>query len=579
MKTYEEICENLLDASHKESFACAQIITDILLNSLPIKACSFYSYYAETEYLSLRAQSGFAYKDYTSFELPLNTIAGRSVLSAEPIQSFDLSLENGYRDLHLIKKYQLDNIIAVPIPAGKECVESLSGSFCQKHIGVVCIYPTEQIDLDLLVKITKLVGKVYSYSVIQDRIGLRKTIVNNSLRAKDLNSFLHKVLWLLSESWGIEASSVFINDPRNDLLTMRATTGVDCNLKLFERCYRTDETSYNTVLCFNTESIITRINDPKKRHKYPEKISNSFKSIVYLPIYEPSGKGVNGENHISGVLRCVNRVVERKGISEVCHHGWEDASILLFVAEVIGVISHLFKRSDEISLNFERAMHGINKPIHTAKVRIRSTQKYMSSQNLLKAPFDNFIKDSISYLDALEWQVRKHALRDNYKKIRTQEVKLFGQVLSKMLSFMDEIHKTYNVKHLHRNKIDYDHMPTVRGDPKALQVVFRNIIENALKYTGRDKKCDISLSWEQDKDFLNISISDNGIGIQDKDSLRIFDEGFRSLDAMRIEPTGTGIGLADSREIMREMGGDIELSHNENPTTFIVKIEKYRSNK
>jgi hypothetical protein len=489
------------------------------------------------------------------------------------IRCLDLTERNGYRDQRLVEKYDLKEMIALPIPE-KDCVESMSGKFCQRYLGGVCIYPNDYIDDLIIDRLSVLVGKVYSYSVTQDRVNIRKQIVNSSIRAKDLNSFLHKVLRLLSDSWGIEASSVFIHDPRNNLLIMRATTGVNSDLKLFERSYRLDERKYKTVSCFKNKKIITDTDGKKSDHKYPEHVDSSFKSTMYIPIYEPTGSGVNGENHIAGVLRCVNRIVHRGKEQEVCHHGWEDASILLFVAEVIGGISHLFKRSDEISLNFERAMHGINKPIHTAKTRIKSTQKYMSSQNLLKAPFDNFMKDSISYLDALEWQVRKHAVRDTYKKIKTEKINLFGQVLSKILSFMDDIYKTYNVRSFSRNRIDYSSMPQVRGNEKALQVVFRNVVENALKYSLPDKKCTINLEWHQDGKYLYLSIDDFGIGISSEDSERIFDEGFRSIEAVRVEPTGTGIGLADSREIMREMGGDIELESLCNPTTFVVKREK-----
>jgi hypothetical protein len=572
--TIDGIVEQMLDTSHKQSFVCAQEITDILHARLPIIACTFYSYFENTGYLSLRSQTGFKYSDYKSFELPLDTIAGQAITRGKIVECESLLKNKHFRDQNLVTTYSLKRMYAIPLPA-KDCLESLSGKLCQSHLGVLCIYPNNEIDSKTLEDLSRLVGKVYAYSVTQDRISIRKDIANTSLRVKDLNSFLYKVLQILSGTWGIEAASVFIHDARNDLLFLRATTGVTTDLKREQQQYSRDEVRYRTVKCFNTEEIITIADGSFNDHKYPEHVSGSLKSSMYLPIYEPTGTGINGENHIAGVLRCVNRVVQRDGIREVCHHGWEDASLMLFVSEIIGIISHLFKRNDEISLNFERAMHGIKKPIRAAKVHLKSTVQFMTATELLKPPFDNFLKDSISYLDALEWQVQKHTVRDGYTKISTSRINLFGDVLSKILSFIDGIYKTYNVKKLIRNRIDYSGMPAIVGNEKELQIVFRNIVENAMKYTLPSKECRIHFSWRQDDSYLYVSIEDFGIGIYQNDSKRIFDEGYRSIEAKRIEPTGTGIGLSDSREMMREMEGDIILGSFMNPTVFVVKMKKF----
>lgn len=568
---FEELAEQLLDTSHKPSFISAQEITDILHARLPIIACTFYSCFENTGYLSLRSQTGFEYSDYLSFELPLDTLAGQALHHGEIVESESLLNNKRFRDQSLVTRYDLKRMYSIPLPA-RDCLESFSGKICQSHLGVLCIYPKTKIDIRSLEHLSKLIGRVYAYSVIQDRISIRKDIVNTSLRVKDLNSFLYKVLQTLSGAWGIEAASVFLHDPRNDLLSLRATTGVKSNLRREQQQYSRDEVCYKTVQCFNAEKIINITDGSSRDHKYPEHVSNGFKSSIYLPIYEPTGTGINGENHIAGVLRCVNRVVQRDGIREVCHHGWEDASLMLFVSEIVGIITHLFKRNDEISQNFERAMHGINKPIRAAKLHLKSSLRYITTLDLLKPPFDNFLTDSISYLDALEWQVQKHTVRDGYTKIETSKIYLFGQVLSKIFSFMDDIYKTYNVKQLVRNRIDYSDMPPVVGNEKELQIVFRNILENAMKYTLPSKECRINFYWRQDSKFLYISVEDFGIGISQEDSKRIFDEGYRSIEAKRIEPTGTGIGLSDSREMMREMGGDIVLMSHKNPTVFVVKI-------
>ena len=104
--------------------------------------------------------------------------------------------------------------------------------------------------------------------------------------------------------------------------------------------------------------------------KYIEKLAENQQD----ELHDYENIGIYAQK-VTGVLRSLNRVVKRNGLQEVCCHGWEDVSLLVFVAEVIGIISHLFRRTDEITLNVERSMHGINKPIKAATKKIKQKEK------------------------------------------------------------------------------------------------------------------------------------------------------------------------------------------------------------
>lgn len=576
------LIEKLLYASHMPSYKCSQLITNTLCDCLPIKAATFYSYFEQTKLLTLRAQTGFDYSLYKSFELPLSSLAGRAVTRGLVIQKNNLILDEGFRDKILVTKYSLDSFIAFPLVAGS-CIESFNNKICQTFSGVICIYPKENatISQEIINKLSLLIGEVYDYAVETDRMLMRTDIVNTSIAtSKDLNSFLNKVLTLLSEKWRLEASSVFIFDERNETLYMRATTGVDSLLPMVGRAYSKEEQDRNTVKCFLQENPITLVEPDiiNPAGKYPEIVAKDKKSQIYIPIFEPTYTEKNKE--IIGVFRTINRIVVRKNITETCCHGWEDASILLFVAEIIGIIRHLFRRSDEISLNFERAMHGINKPIKAAKTRLNSVYRYDVEKQRLDPPFAYYLKNSISYIDALEWQIEKHTSRDRFKKISINKTRLYGPVLSKIVAFITALYQTYNVQKIYVSRLtdyNFNKVPYLEANEKALQTVFRNLAENAMKYHKKGRTCEIKFSWMQDNKFVYVSLLDNGIGIAEKDVQKIFNEGYRSLDAMRREPTGTGIGLPDSRNIMKEMEGDLFLKNRKNPTEFVVKIKKWEN--
>ena len=97
-------------------------------------------------------------------------------------------------------------------------------------------------------------------------------------------------------------------------------------------------------------------------------------------------------------------------------------------------------------------------------------------------------------------------------------------------------------------------LPTITGDASQLLRVFQNLIGNALKFRGEDPPR-IEVSAErQDAEWV-ISVRDNGIGIEEKGSDRIFLL-FQKLHS-KMEYEGTGLGLAIATRIVTRHGGRI----------------------
>jgi len=115
-------------------------------------------------------------------------------------------------------------------------------------------------------------------------------------------------------------------------------------------------------------------------------------------------------------------------------------------------------------------------------------------------------------------------------------------------------------------------LPEVVGDGDRLAQVFTNLIDNALKFTPRGGK--ISVRAAQDRDELQIAVSDSGRGISPEALPHIFDR-FYQADASRQggERHGAGLGLAIAREIVAAHGGRISVrSAPDRGTAFIVHL-------
>jgi signal transduction histidine kinase len=98
----------------------------------------------------------------------------------------------------------------------------------------------------------------------------------------------------------------------------------------------------------------------------------------------------------------------------------------------------------------------------------------------------------------------------------------------------------------------------VTADPVALQRAFRNVLENAIKYTPEGGEVRIRAGAAGPHAF--VVVKDTGMGMSDEDRARAFDFAFRGSGAVASGARGKGLGLALTKEILEANGGKISLS-------------------
>jgi PAS domain S-box-containing protein len=112
----------------------------------------------------------------------------------------------------------------------------------------------------------------------------------------------------------------------------------------------------------------------------------------------------------------------------------------------------------------------------------------------------------------------------------------------------------------------------INVDRLSILRVMRNIVDNALKYGG-DELSEINIGYEESDGFHILSIKDDGIGIAEKDSSKIFSPFERSVTAIGIE--GTGLGLAIAHEIANQHKGKVWTEPGpEKGIIFYISISK-----
>lgn len=118
-----------------------------------------------------------------------------------------------------------------------------------------------------------------------------------------------------------------------------------------------------------------------------------------------------------------------------------------------------------------------------------------------------------------------------------------------------------------------DERVTVRADRDRFQQIVLNLLANAAKFTPDGGA--ITVSWEVRGGLVLTHVTDTGIGIGEEQIERIFDP-FVQVDASTTRKSeGVGLGLAISRDLARQMGGDVTVtSRSGKGSTFTLAVPR-----
>jgi light-regulated signal transduction histidine kinase (bacteriophytochrome) len=163
-------------------------------------------------------------------------------------------------------------------------------------------------------------------------------------------------------------------------------------------------------------------------------------------------------------------------------------------------------------------------------------------------------------LDLLEFsRVGKsdEALKDIHLKELSEEI---------LILYRQQIQELHAV-------ITFKHLPIIKSYKTPIRQVFQNLIGNSLKYHKKDVPPVIEIDIEDQNKFWKFSFKDNGIGINPQ----YFDKIFTIFQRLhnKDDYSGTGIGLAITKKIINNLGGEIWVESKEKiGTTFYFTLPK-----
>jgi two-component system sensor histidine kinase VicK len=110
-------------------------------------------------------------------------------------------------------------------------------------------------------------------------------------------------------------------------------------------------------------------------------------------------------------------------------------------------------------------------------------------------------------------------------------------------------------------------LPKIFLDKERIIMVIQNLLSNAIKYTPEYGKIEVIV--EVDKQYLNVKIKDQGVGIPAEDQPKLFSKFFRAANVVKLETEGSGLGLFMVKNIIEKHQGQVSLKSEEGKGTEV----------
>lgn len=242
--------------------------------------------------------------------------------------------------------------------------------------------------------------------------------------------------------------------------------------------------------------------------------------------------------------------------------------------ELAITFNNLLDRLEESFNNQQRfianASHELSTPLAAISSQLEVALMQNRDENEYKEVLAS-VQEDVVQLNNLVRQLLELANAGAGKGISIEPVRIDEVIL-------DAVEEVNNYHKDHKVSFSFDEIPEdeslcfIYGNEKLLFIAFKNIIENACKYSHSHKAW-VSLTIEPEKKIINIK--DEGIGLTNEEIEKIFEPFFRSPKASQISD-GLGLGLSMTSRIIRLHKGEINIiSEPGKGSTFTITLPSH----
>lgn len=259
--------------------------------------------------------------------------------------------------------------------------------------------------------------------------------------------------------------------------------------------------------------------------------------------------------------------------------GWREPILLFFgVLLVFFVIAGVVLNTTFLVREIRRnAQHDsfINAVTHELKTPVASIRLYL--ETLQTRPVDEakrqefyrtMLDDSDRLLGTIEQILRTGRIGQPNRKLNVSSID-FGRIVE---DCMARARRLYDVP---SEALTYKPGPpvTIRGDSDEVRAAIANLIDNAVKYSGKDGRVTVE-TGSVDGGYVIVRVTDNGPGIPKTELKQVFRRFYRIPGPIATKVKGTGLGLFIVRSVAKRHGGKVwaESAGPGHGSTFVLQL-------
>ena len=189
--------------------------------------------------------------------------------------------------------------------------------------------------------------------------------------------------------------------------------------------------------------------------------------------------------------------------------------------------------------------HDLRSPLQNIKSRIQLIQMKTVKLNQSQADLEILMRS----LESAEQIVQLMLDKNSEHQPKRQNSILISQIINDVKRDLSPLIVSNRAEIYLSGDAEFEWNPT------EIRLVFQNLVSNGIKYAKKGIPAQINIVITDTSSNLNITVSDNGIGISEEAQSIIFD--YRSKGTLKQDKESFGIGLSHCKEIVTDLGGRI----------------------
>ena len=249
-------------------------------------------------------------------------------------------------------------------------------------------------------------------------------------------------------------------------------------------------------------------------------------------------------------------------------------------ASMENVTKHLFlrtmtkklsKEGKEVRFQFLSVLsHELKSPLNAIEGYLKLMQERQAGEDI--KDYDQIISRSMERIKGMRTLIMD--LLDLTKiQFEKKEEKLERVHLNQLMQTAIENINPYAIQKDVSINFNSDEDIYMNADPGDIEIVFNNLLSNAVKYNKDNGKVDVTLEQDKKNGYVKLSVADTGIGMDDEEKQKLFNEFFRVKNEKTKHITGSGLGLSITKKVVDLYNGKINVeTEPDKGTTFHVHL-------